>query len=373
MATVKAPTAPPRDAAPAQEIRFCRGRDDVRLAYAKHGSGPPLVVVSCWLGHLQYDWQSPVWRHFLEGLGGISTVYRYDERGFGLSDWSVSDFSLEARVGDLEAVIEATGLERFALLGMSGGGTVAISYATRHPERVTRLILYGAATKGFLPQTPEEQAEADAYKALIQVGWARPDSRFRRVFTSGFIPDATEEQMRWLDDLQRMATSTENAVASREGRMRADVRHLLPLVDAPTLSLQAKGDHMVKFDSAMEACASIPNARLVPLESSNHILLASEPAWPVFLREVEAFIAPDAARFAADAGPSTGTADLTSREREIVRLAADGLTNVEIAKRLTLSPRTVERHLSNAYLKLNLSGKAARTAAAASVVRADLS
>jgi pimeloyl-ACP methyl ester carboxylesterase/DNA-binding CsgD family transcriptional regulator len=363
---------PAQDAAPVQEIRFCRGGDGARLAYAKHGAGPPLVVVSCWLGHLQYDWQSPVWRHFLEGLGEISTTYRYDERGFGLSDWAVEDFSLEARVGDLEAVVGAAGLDRFALLGMSGGGPVAISYAARHPERVTRLILYGAATAGNLPRTAEDQAESDAYKALIQVGWARPDSRFRRVFTSMFIPDATEEQMRWLDDLQRMSTSTENAVASREGRMRADVRHLLPSIEAPTLSLQARGDRMVGFESALEACSSIRTARLVPLDSANHILLADEPAWAVFLREVEAFMAPDAARSAAG-DTATGIASLTSREREIVRLAASGLTNAAIAEQLTVSPRTVERHLSNAYLKLNLSGKAARTAAAASVVRDDLS
>jgi pimeloyl-ACP methyl ester carboxylesterase/DNA-binding CsgD family transcriptional regulator len=371
LATVKAPSLPRSDAAPAQEIRFCRGTDGVRLAYAKHGSGPPLVVVSCWLGHLQFDWQSPVWRHFLEGLGGIATTYRYDERGFGLSDWDVEDFSLEARVGDLEAVTAAAGLDRFALLGMSGGGPVAISYAARHPERVTRLLLYGAATAGNLPRTPEQAAEQDAYEALIRVGWAREEPRFRRVFTSMFIPDATDEQMRWLDDLQRMSTSTENAITSRQGRMRADVRHLLPKVKAPTLSLQARNDQMVGFEGALAACASIPGARLVPLESSNHILLADEPAWPVFLAEVEAFMAPDAARQRAGA-TATGTADLTSREREIVRLAADGLTNAAIAEQLTLSPRTVERHLSNAYLKLNVSGKAARTAAVASVVRDDL-
>jgi pimeloyl-ACP methyl ester carboxylesterase/DNA-binding CsgD family transcriptional regulator len=368
---VKAPTAPTRDEAPVQEIRFCRGRDDVRLAYAKHGSGPPLVVVSCWLGHLQYDWQSPVWRHFLEGLGDIATTYRYDERGFGLSDWAVDDFSLEARAGDLEAVIEAAGLDRFALLGMSGGAPVAVTYAARHPERVTRLILYGGSVAGRMPRNAEEQAESDAYTALIQVGWARPDSRFRRVFTSMFIPDATEEQMRWLDDLQRMATSTENAVASRDARIRADVRPLLPSVTAPTLGLYARGDNMTPFEQAIETCSSIPDARLVPLDSANHILLADEPAWPVFLRELEAFMAPDAARLAAG-GPAAGVADLTDREREIVRLAANGLTNAAIAEELTLSPRTVERHLSNAYLKLNVSGKAARTAAAASVVRDDL-
>ena len=330
------------------------------------------IVVSCWLGHLQYDWRSPVWRHFLDDLGRIATVIRYDERGFGLSDWSVDDFSLEARVGDLAAVVEAAGHERFALLGMSGGAPVAIEYAAQHPERVSRLILYGGATAGNLPKTPEQAAEQQAYKALIRVGWAKSDSRFRRVFTSAFIPDATEEQMRWMDDLQRMSTSTENAVASRLARQRADVRSKLPLVESPTLVLQARDDQMVSFESARDASASIPNARLVPLESANHILLADEPAWEVFLREVEAFMEPDARSSRGGRGAVAPSSALTSREREILRLTADGLTNDAIADRLTLSPRTIERHLSNAYLKLGVSGKSARTAAAASIVREEL-
>ena len=370
MLTPRARPAP--EAGPTQEIRFCRGTSGARLAYAIHGAGPPLIVVSCWLSHLQHDWRSPVWRHFLEDLGRIATVIRYDERGFGLSDWAVEDFSLEARVGDLAAIVEAAGHERFALLGMSGGAPVAIAYATQHPERVTRLILYGGATAGNLPTTAEEAGEQAAYEALIRAGWAKSDSRFRRVFTSGFIPDATEEQMRWMDDLQRMSTSTENAVASRLGRQRADVRPQLASIEAPTLVLHARDDRMVRFESARDASASIPRARFVPLESSNHILLADEPAWAVFLREVEAFMAPDARAARADDAAGPDTSALTSREREILRLTADGLTNAAIADRLTLSPGTIERHLSNAYLKLGVSGKAARTAAATSVVREEL-
>ena len=370
MLTSRARPAP--EAGPTQEIRFCRGTSGARLAYAVHGTGPPLIVVSCWLSHLQHDWRSPVWRHFLDDLGRIATVIRYDERGFGLSDWAVDDFSLEARVGDLAAVVEASGYERFALLGMSGGAPVAIEYAAQHPERVSRLILYGGATAGNMPKTPEQAAEQQAYEALIRVGWAKSDSRFRRVFTSAFIPDATEEQMRWMDDLQRMSTSTENAVASRLARQRADVRSKLPLVEAPTLVLQARDDQMVSFESARDASASIPNARLVPLESANHILLADEPAWPVFLREVEAFIEPDARSTRAGRATVVPSSSLTNREREILRLTADGLTNDAIADRLTLSPRTIERHLSNAYLKLGVSGKSARTAAAATVVREEL-
>src|SRR5262245_22516973 len=215
----------PRRAArdPDQEIRFCRTDDGIRLAYAIHGSGPPMVVASCWLSHLQYDWQSPVWRHFLDDLGAIATMVRYDERGFGLSDWSVTDFSLAARLRDLEAVVDSVGLDRFALLGMSGGSAVAMAYAIAHPERVTRMVLYGNVC-GIPPVFEGEGlAEEEAYRSLIRVGWAREDPVFRRVFTTRFIPDATEQQMRWFDDLQRMSTSAENAGASRLARLQVDI------------------------------------------------------------------------------------------------------------------------------------------------------
>ena len=181
----------------------------MRLAYAIHGSGPPLVVASCWLSHLQYDWQSPVWRHFLDQLGAIATVVRYDERGFGLSDWTVDDFSLPARLADLEAVVAAAGIERFALLGMSGGSAVAMAYAIAHPERVSRLILYGTVCGEPVVFSPDELAEEETYRSMIRVGWAKEDPEFRRVFTMRFIPGATEEQLRWFDDLQRMSTSAD--------------------------------------------------------------------------------------------------------------------------------------------------------------------
>src|SRR5436190_17162113 len=172
--------ARPVAAAFEQEIRFCRGQDGLRLAYAIHGSGPPLVVVSCWLSHLQYDWQSPVWRHFLDELGAIATVIRYDERGFGLSDWEVQDFSLAARQADLETVVESVGLERFALLGMSGGSAVAMAYAIAHPERVTRLVLYGTVCGEPVVQEGDRLAEEETYRSMIRVGWAKDDPVFRR-------------------------------------------------------------------------------------------------------------------------------------------------------------------------------------------------
>lgn len=337
-----------------QEVRFCRADDGVRIAWARHGSGPPLLVVSCWLSHLQHDWQSPVWRHFLDDLGDIATVLRYDERGFGLSEWEVSDFSLARRVADLEALVAATGLDRFAVLGMSGGAPVALAYAHAHPERVTRLVLYGGMAGGGLAQ--EDSAAEEAFLAMIKAGWARPDPLFRRVFTNAFIPDASEEQMEWMDELQRTSTNTDNAVCSRIARHEVDVRDLLPGITVPTLVTHAEGDRVAP-DWGTRLATAIPDARLVMLESRNHVLLADEPAWPVFLHEVEAFLAEDRA--------GVPVSNLSAREREILALAAEGLDNSAIAERLTLSVRTVERHFQNIYLKLGLSGRTARAAAVA--------
>jgi pimeloyl-ACP methyl ester carboxylesterase/DNA-binding CsgD family transcriptional regulator len=342
-----------------QELRFCRGFGGARLAWARHGAGPPVVIASCWLSHLQYDWQSPVWRHFLADLGRVATVIRYDERGFGLSDWSIDDFSYAARLADLEVIADTIEQDRFALMGMSGGAPIAIGYAAKHPERVSRLILYGAACKGVRqPLGPD--ADEEAYLALIRAGWARTDSVFRRVFTSIFIPDATEEQMGWLDELQRMSTSTENAVASRISRRQTDVSELLEAIAVPTLVLHARDDRVSPFAGGREISARIPDARLVPLESRNHILLADEPAWADFLGEVTAFLEPD--RRASENRSVETPLPLSAREAEIVSLAARGRDNGEIAAALQLSVRTVERHLQNVYLKAGVSGRTARTA-----------
>lgn len=341
-----------------QEVRFCRTDDGVRLAWARHGSGPPLVIAACWLSHLQHDWQSPVWRHFLDDLGQIATVYRYDERGFGLSDWDVEDFSIERRLRDLETLVDAAGLDRFVIMGMSGQAPVALAYAAKHPERITQLIAYGASAGGALGG---DDPEADAaFNAMIRAGWQRPDHIFRRVFTTEFIPGATEEQMSWMDELMRTSTSTDNALAARVARRQTDVSDLLPQITAPTLVVVARHDRTIRPDEGAAIAAAIPDSRLVVLESDNHILLADEPAWPVFIDEVADFLAEGAVR-----PPVT---NLSDREREILLLAAEGLDNTEIADRLTLSVRTVERHFQNVYLKLGLSGRTARAAAVARVL-----
>lgn len=366
MVTDSVPTTLRASTSTDQEIRFCRGAGGVRIAYAVHGSGPPLVVVSCWLSHLQHDWQSPVWQHFLDDLGGISTLVRYDERGFGMSDWTVEDFSLDARVGDLEGVIAALGLERVALLGMSGGSDVAMAYAARHPERVTRLILYGTVSGEPEEMDPDQRAVEDTFRSMIRVGWAKEDPLFRRVFTRIFIPNATEEQMHWFDALQRMSTSPENAVASRIARQAVDITDEISRITAPTLVLQAVGDRATPFANAPRVAAGIPGARLVPLDSRNHILLAGEPAWTVLLHEIGAFLEADRAE---PGNPRIAVERLSQREIEVLRSAAEGMTNHQIAETLGLSVRTVERHLSNAYGKLGVAGKSARAAAVADLLR----
>jgi pimeloyl-ACP methyl ester carboxylesterase/DNA-binding CsgD family transcriptional regulator len=345
-----------------QELRFCKAADGTRLAWATHGDGPPLAIVSCWLSHLQYDWQSPVWRHFLTELGAVATTIRYDERGFGLSDWDVEDFSFESRLSDLEIILDSVPHERLALMGMSAGAPVAIGYAARHPERVSRLVLYAPIGSGCFAASDDMEAEA-ALMAIIRAGWARREPLFRRVFTSVLIPDATEEQMGWLDELQRMSTSTENAIASRIARRAVDVRHLLADVQAPTLVLHARDDQAASFSWGRDLSAGIPNARLVPLESRNHILLEDEPAWRVFMDEVTDFLEPERRRLQTQT--TGGPLPLSTREAQILDLAARGRDNAEIASALHLSVRTVERHLQNLYVKAGVSGRTARTAVVA--------
>jgi pimeloyl-ACP methyl ester carboxylesterase/DNA-binding CsgD family transcriptional regulator len=343
-----------------QEIRFCQAPDGVRLAWARHGSGPPLVKAANWLTHLEYDWDSPVWRHWLRGLGERNTVIRYDERGCGLSDRNFDEVSLDHWVDDLAAVVDAAGLERFPLFGVSQGAAIAVAYAARNPERVERLILYGGFTRGRAHRGEQARERRDALVSVIRTGWEDPDPGFRHLFSTMFLPSGSEEQLGWYDELQRLTTTKETAVRLYMARSEVDVRDLAPEVGAPALVLHAIGDRVVPFEEGRILASMLPNARLVSLDSINHILLGEEPAWAEFLGEVHSFLgAPE-----GEALPA-----LSNRERDVLALVAAGHDNEEIAHRLFISVRTVERHLSNVYVKLGVSGKAARAAAAARFAR----
>jgi class 3 adenylate cyclase/pimeloyl-ACP methyl ester carboxylesterase len=278
-----------------QDIRFCAASDGVQIAYATVGQGPPLVKAANWMNHLEYDWQSPVWRHVLHGLAQNHLLIRYDERGNGLSDRDVDDISFEAFVRDLETVVDAAGLKRFPLFGISQGCPVSIAYAVRHPERVSRLILYGGFAKGRGRRGSSKDSEqAEAILTLMRQGWGQENPAFRQVFTSLFMPDATPDQARWFNDLQRITVSPENAVRIRQTTDQMDVSELLPQVTIPTLVLHCRDDAVQPFEQGRRMAAGIPGARFVALEGRNHLILEDEPAWPRFLREVESFLAEDA-------------------------------------------------------------------------------
>jgi pimeloyl-ACP methyl ester carboxylesterase len=280
-----------RDAARAkQEIRFCTAPDGVRIAYASVGSGPVLVKAPNWLTHLEYEWQSPVWRHWWEALARDFRLIRFDQRGSGLSDWQVEDMSFEAWVQDLEAVVDAVGVDRFDLLGISQGGAAAVEYAVRHPDKVRQMVLYGAYTRGRVARGESPQV-LDAVMTLMREGWGRDNPAYRQMFTTQFMPDAQAEQMSWFNELQRVSTTGENAARIQFTGSYIDVVDRLKLVSVPTLVIHATGDARVPFDEGRRLASEIPNARLVALDSRNHLTLETEPAWQTLITEVREFLA----------------------------------------------------------------------------------
>jgi len=343
-----------------QQIRFCEAVDGVRLAYATHGRGTPLVKAANWLTHVEHDWNSPLWRPWWDELARGHRVVRYDSRGCGLSDREPERLDIEAFVEDLAAVVDAAGLERFVLVGMSQGGATALAYASRHPERVTHLVLCGAYAQGRSARavSADDHAEAALLDDLVRVGWGKPDPAFRRVFTMRMIPDASPAQMRWLDDVMGASASPEMAVRLRRAWAQVDVRATLSRISMPTLVAHAHGDRTIPFEQGRLLATAIPGARLLPLDSHNHILLAGEPAWQHFADELHRFVG------RPQVAPPHAVDTLSARERQVLALVAKGRTNDQIASELVLSVRTVERHLTNTYAKLRVTGKAGRAAAA---------
>lgn len=276
-----------------QVIRFCQAEDGTRIAYAGVGSGPPLLKAANWMTHLDLEWTTPVWSHWLDGLARDRRLIRYDERGCGLSDWDVPSCRFDDWVDDLETMVEAVGLDRFPLLGVSQGGAVAVAYAARRPERVSRLILAGAYARGRQVRARDDaEREAAAIDLeLARVGWSHQDPRFLQVFASQFLPDGTPRDWDGFTAFQRQTTSPANGVRFLEEFARIDVSGIAHRVACPTLILHSRDDARVPASQAGELAALIPDSRLVLLNSRNHLLTATEPAWPEFLSHIDAFLA----------------------------------------------------------------------------------
>lgn len=346
-----------------QQIRFARASDGPRIAYATSGAGPPLVRVTNWLTHLDFDWESPIWSHWFRELSRGHTLVRYDARGTGLSDRAVRDLSIESWVRDLQAVVDDLGLERFHLLGICQGGATAVAYAARHPQRVSRLVLYGSYPRGaFAGGVARNDApQATALAKMIEVGWGRQETAFRKVFADLLIPQATREQQCWMADLQQRTVSPQTAAALWRAFHTLDVTDLAGQIQTPSLVLHARQDAMVAFDQGRRLASLIPAARFVPLESQNHILRQDEPAWPCFLDEVRRFLhtaVPHHLSEEARDEARSALSDLTPREREVLNLLAQGLSNDEIAAQLVIAAKTVRNHVTRIYRKLQVDSRA---------------
>jgi pimeloyl-ACP methyl ester carboxylesterase/AraC-like DNA-binding protein len=276
---------------PKQKVGFCSAADGTKLAWSAIGEGPPLVKTANWLNHLEFDFESPIWRGWIRELSAGHRLIRYDERGNGLSDWGAADLSLEAFVDDLATVVDAAGIERFDLLGISQGASVAVAYSLRHPGRVRRLVLLGGYAAGWRARGDNEEiSRREAMLTLTELGWGKDNPAYRQLFTSFYVPGANAEQMSWFNELQRRSTSPEIAVRLMRVLSAIDVRSLLPLVRHPTLVLHARGDQAIPFAAGETLAGGIPGARFVPLDSYNHILLDDEPAFRTFIEEMRKFL-----------------------------------------------------------------------------------
>jgi len=337
-----------------QQIRFVKSTDGVQLAWAQSGRGPTLVKAANWLTHLEYETRSPVWRHWLEFLSQHFRLVRYDERGCGMSGWQPKTLTLEQWVADLGAVIDAAQPDgRVILLGISQGAAACVQYAIEHPERVAALVLYGGYARGA--NRRNAGAAADAFRAMVdlaRIGWSRDNPVFRQVFTSRFIPGGTPEQLEWFNELCLKTTTGEIFASLYGARAGVDIEASLAAVRVPTLVIHSRDEEVIPVAEGRLLAAGIPGAEFVELDSRNHILLEDQPAWLRFQEAVLAFLRPDRS---AD---QTAFASLSDREREVLALIADGLSNTEIAARLDISEKTVRNHTSNLFDKLGVWSRA---------------
>ena len=339
-----------------QSIRFLKSPDGITIAWADAGQGPALVKVANWLSHLEYDWDSAVWRHWMQFFSDNFRFVRYDERGCGMTDWDVEDLSPPRWIDDLEAVVaKAQPEEPFVLLGISQGTAAAVQFAARYPDKVSHLILYGGYAQGWrFRENAEGRRAYEATVELARYGWGQDNPVFRQLFTSRFVPEATDEQFAWFNELCRRTTRPEIAARLLEARSEVNVQEYLSRIRVPTLVIHAQDDEVVPLNAGRNLASEIPDAEFVQLESRNHILLEDEPAWGRFKQVVLAFTG----------RPTSGAttedpvfACLSDREREVLAGIASGRSNAEIGKTLFISDKTVRNHVTKIFEKLSISSR----------------
>jgi pimeloyl-ACP methyl ester carboxylesterase/DNA-binding CsgD family transcriptional regulator len=337
-----------------QHVRYVNSADGTRIAWAESGAGATVVKAANWLTHLEYEWQSPVWKHWIQFFSEHWRLVRFDERGCGMSEWQAGPLSLREWAADLEAVIDAARPDApVTLVGISQGASTCIQYAIRHPERVARMVLYGGYTRGgLLRGTETDRIAFQAMLDLARVAWGRDNPTFRQVFTWRFIPDGTAEQLQWFNELCLKTASGEIVADLLQARSKVDISQSLADLRTPTLVLHARGDEVIPIAEGRLLAAGIPGAEFIELDSRNHILLEHEPAWQRFKEAVLAFL-----RSGESAGESVFAA-LSARERQVLALISDGLSNTDIAGRLNISEKTVRNHASNLFDKLGVWSRA---------------
>ena len=270
-----------------QHVRFVTASDGTRLAWAEAGTGSTVVKAANWLTHLEYEWESPVWKHWIQFFSSHFRFVRYDERGCGMSDWNAGTLTVDQWAADLDSVIDAAQpAEPVSLVGISQGALACILYAIRHPDRVSRMVLYGGYARGGFRRGAA--AAESAYRAMIdlaRVAWGSDNPTFRQVFTSRFIPGGRLEQLQWFNDLCRKTSTGEIVASLLQARGVVDITDLLQQVRTPTLVVHARNDEVIPVAEGRLLASGIPGAEFVEIDSRNHILLEHEPAWERF-REV---------------------------------------------------------------------------------------
>jgi pimeloyl-ACP methyl ester carboxylesterase/DNA-binding CsgD family transcriptional regulator len=336
------------------QVRFCASRDGTRIAFATGGSGPPLVRAAHWLSHLDHERHCPLWGPWVSLLAQRHKLIRYDGRGCGLSDRDATDYSLDRCVEDLEAVVEACKIGRFALFGATIGGVTALTYAARYPERVSHLVIVGGFAVGRMARNPPELVEETALELkAIELGWGNDNPAFRQFSTSLLIPDSTADQARSLNELMRIASTPQGAIRRLQPFHHVDLRKAAAQVRCPTLVFHARHDARIPFEQGRALAAHIPGARFVALDSRNHWVVETEPAWVQLTAEIDGFLPR-----VPDAPAGVGLDALTPRELQVVELLAAGLDNGTIGRRLGISVKTVRNRVSVIFDKLGVNSRA---------------